>query len=299
MNYYDEIKNRLVYNEAYKKIKDYSKNRSDLKTYYEVGKLLVEAQGGETRAKYGDKLIKEYSIKLTNELGKGYTSSELKRMRQFYIFFQKGAALPHQISWSHIKELLPIKDNDAINYYISIVEKENISYRQLRERIKSKEYERLPKVTKNKLMAKEKLKPLDLVKNPIYIENTSKEISVREDILEDLIMEQLPSFLNQLGEGFAFIQRQYKLLMSAKDNYIDILLFNVEFNAYVVVELKVREVKKQDFGQVKIYMNYIDKNVKKENHDLTLGLIICKRDDGIYAEYYPDERIEVREVKLF
>ena len=179
------------------------------------------------------------------------------------------------------------------------VENSNLSKWDLRERIKSKEYERLPEETKNRLIVKEELKPLDLVKNPIYIENTKGLKDIKENILEDLIIEQLSCFLGQLGNDYAFIQRQYKVVMKGKDNYIDILLFNIEFNSYVVCELKVREVRKQDFGQLKIYMNYVDDKVRKENHDLTLGLIICKKDDGVYAKYYPDDRIKVIEFKIF
>ena len=117
MNYYNEIKEQLINNEITKRVKDYSKNKCDLETYYSVGKLLVEAQGGEERAKYGDKLIKEYSIKLTEELGKGYSIRSLKYMRQFYIF-QKRQPMVAQISWTHYTILLSIKDVDEIRYYI-------------------------------------------------------------------------------------------------------------------------------------------------------------------------------------
>ena len=162
-----------------------------------------------------------------------------------------------------------------------------------------KEYERIPEETKNKLIIKEDLKPLDLVKNPIYIKNTYSKDIVKEKALEDLLMEQLPEFLKQLGNNITFVDRQYKLPMMDKNNLIDLLLFNIDFNSYIVVDLKMREIKKQDFSQIKIYMEYIDKNIKKKEHNLTLGLIICKKDDGIYASYYPDDRIKVIEFKLF
>ena len=136
-NYYDEIKNELINNEVYKKVKDYSKNRNELSTYYNVGKLLIEAQGGEDRAKYGDGLIKEYSLKLSQEIGNKYNITTLKRMRQFYLIIEKGAAMRHQLSWSHYRELLPIGNINEINYYISVTEKNSLSVRQLRERIKS------------------------------------------------------------------------------------------------------------------------------------------------------------------
>ena len=148
MNYYNEIKNKLIDNEVYKRVKDYSKNRNDLSTYYEVGKLLIEAQGGEERAKYGDRLIKEYSERLYNELGKKYDITTLKRYRQFYLKIEKGAALRHQLSWTHYRELLTLDNVNELNYYVEITIEQNLSYRQLRERIKNKEYQRLDDNTK-------------------------------------------------------------------------------------------------------------------------------------------------------
>ena len=138
MNYYNQIKDVLINNEVYKKVKDYSKNKNELNSYYEVGKLLVEAQGGEARAKYGNQLIKEYSEKLTKELGKGYSTRSLKYMRQFYLYIQKGHAMNAQLSWTHYRILLKLSSKEEINYYIYITEKENLSYRKLNERIKSK-----------------------------------------------------------------------------------------------------------------------------------------------------------------
>ena len=136
MNYYNEIKNELINNEVNRKIKDYSKNRSDLNTYYNVGKMLSEAG-----KHYGEGIIKEYSKKLTNELGKGYNSSTLKRMRQFYLLIEKGAPLVHQLSWSQYQEIIVLKDYNEILYYIDICINNVVTKRQLRERIKSKEYE--------------------------------------------------------------------------------------------------------------------------------------------------------------
>ena len=122
MNYYNEIKKTFIKNEIYKKVKDYSKNKSDLNTYFEVGRLIVEAQGGEARAKYGNGLIKEYSIRLTKELGKGYDVFNLKRMRQFYLLFQKGGALRHQLynlTWIHYRVMLSLNDFKEIKYYMA------------------------------------------------------------------------------------------------------------------------------------------------------------------------------------
>ena len=293
MNYYKEIKNELINNEVYKRVKDYSKNKNELSTYYNVGKLLIEAQGGEDRAKYGDGLIKEYSKKLNDELGGKYNITTLKRMRQFYLIVEKGAPLAHQLTWSHYCELLSIKDINEINYYISISEKQNLSKRQLREKIKSKEYQRLDNNTKLKLINKEKTVVSDFIKNPIVIKNKYNidKGEVTEKILKKLILEDLDNFLKELGTGFSYIENEYKIKIGNTYNYIDLLLFNYIYNCFVVIELKVTELKKEHIGQIQIYMNYVDKNIKTINQDKTIGVIICKKDNGYYIEYSSDNRI--------
>ena len=293
MNYYNEIKNELINNEVYKSVKDYSKNKNELSTYYNVGKLLIEAQGGEDKAKYGNALIKEYSEKLTKEIGRGYTFSALSRMRQFYLLSEKIATLSQQLTWSHYCELLVFDNVDEINYYIKQTKIYNLSVRELREKIKSKEYQRLDDNTKLKLINKEETVVSDFIKNPIVIRNKyniDKE-SITEKILQRLILEDIPSFLKELGEGFTFVENEYKIKIGNTYNYIDILLFNYIYNCFVVIELKVTELKKEHIGQIQIYMNYVDKNIKTINQDKTIGVIICKKDNGYYIEYSSDNRI--------
>ena len=300
MNYYNEIKNKLIDNEVYKKVKDYSKNRNDLSTYYEVGKLLIKAQGGEERAKYGDNLIKEYSERLFNDTGRKYNITALKRIRQFYLVVEKGVPLAHQLTWSHYCELLPLKDINEINYYVKITIEQYLSKRQLRERIRNKEYQRLDDKTKLKLINKEEIDIKDNIKNPIIIKNKldiDKEI-VSEKILQRLILEDIPSFLEELGTGYSFIKNEYKIKLGERYNYIDLLLFNIEYNCYVVVELKVTELKKEHIGQIQIYMNYIDNSLRKLTQDKTIGLIICKKDNKYVIEYSSDKRILSREYEL-
>ena len=242
INYYDEIKNELVNNEITKKVKDYSKNRSDLTTYYNVGKLLSEAG-----KHYGEGIIKEYSKRLTNEFGTKFGITLLKRIRQFYIVIEKGATMSHQLSWSHYCELLPVNSIDKINYYIKITKEQNLSIRELRTKIKNNEYERLDESTKEKLKEKEELKVPDLVKNPIQIKNTSGNNEISEKVLQKFILEDIESFLKELGNGFCFIGSEYKIKIGDRYNYIDLLLFNYEFNCFVVVELKVTELKKKTY----------------------------------------------------
>ena len=300
MNYYNEIKNKLIDNEVYKRVKDYSKNRNDLSTYYEVGKLLIEAQGGEDRAKYGDGLIKEYSIKLTNEMGKKYDITILKRMRQFYLLILKGATMSHQLNWSHYVEILKFNDINEINYYIYITESYNLSVRELREKIKNKEYQRLDDNTKSKLVNKEELDIRDSIKNLIVIKDMlgiDKE-NISERILKDLILEDLDNFLLELGEGFTYIRNEYKIKIGNTYNYIDLLLFNYIYNCFIVIELKVCELKKEHIGQIEVYMNYIDKHIKSINQDKTIVIIISRRDNNYYIEYSSDNRILTREYIL-
>ena len=299
-NYYNEIKNEFINNEIYKRVKDYSKNRNELSTYYNVGKLLIEAQGGEDRAKYGDNLIKEYSERLTKELGKGYTFTALSRMRKFYLLCEKVASVAQQLSWSHYCELLPLKDINEINYYIDISVAQNLSYRQLREKIKNKEYQRLDDKTKLKLINKEEMDIGDNIKNPIIIKNKldiDKE-NISEKILQRLILEDISSFLKELGEGYSFIENEYKIKINNTYNYIDLLLFNIKYNCYVVVELKVTEIKKEHIGQIQIYMYYIDKHIKGITNNKTIGIIVARRDNHYYIEYSSDERIYTRNYEI-
>ena len=291
MNYYDKIKSEFISNQVYKNVKDYYKNRNDLMTYYNVGKLLIEAQGGEGRAKYGDGLIKEYSKKLIDELGKGYTVTSLKRMRQFYLIVQKGAPLEHQLSWSHYKLLLPLKDLDKIKYYIHQIINYNLSKRQLEQIIKSKEYERLDDNTKFKLVSKEKKQIQDYIKHPILIKNSMNIEEITEEVLEQLILNDMDSFLLELGEGFCYISHQYKIKIGDSYNYIDLLLYNIIYNCYVVVELKVTELKKEHIGQTQVYMNYINKNLKRVDQNNTIGIIVCKKENEFVMEYCSDSRI--------
>ena len=287
-NYYNEIKNELINNEIYKRVKDYSKNRNELSVYYNVGKLLSEAG-----KHYGEGIIKEYSRKLTIEIGSGYGISNLKRMRQFYLIVEKGVALPHQLSWSHILAILPINNINEINYYISISIEQNLSYRQLRKKIKSKEYQRPDDKTKLKLINKEETVVSNFIKNPIIIRNkynVDKE-HITEKILQKLILEDIEKFLLELGTGFSFIKSEYKIKIGSTYNYIDLLLFNYTYNCFVVIELKVTELKKEHIGQIEVYMNYVDKNIKIINQDKTIGVIICKKDNGYYIEYSSDSRI--------
>lgn len=295
MNYYNEIKNKIIDNEVYAKIKDYSRERNKVITYFEIGRLLTEAGG-----KYGDNIIDEYSKKLILEVGKKYNRRTLFRMKQFYNVFsnEKVSTMLTQLSWSHYLLLISLNDYNEIIYYIRVAKDNNLSQRQLQERIKNNEYKRLPIETRSKITNSKLLNIKDLVPNPILIKNKNNIDIINEKVLHQLILENIESFMKELGNGFCFIGSEYKIKIGDNFHKIDLLLFNIKYNSYVVVELKVCELRKEHIGQIEVYMNYIDKNIKKISQDKTIGIIICRKNNKYVIEYCSDNRIISREYEL-
>lgn len=292
MNYYNEIKNKIIDNEVYGRVKDYSKERNTVITYFELGKLLDEAG-----SRYGDNIINDYSKRLVVEFGKKYNERTLRRIRQYYRMFkdEKWSPVATKLSWRHYSELLSVKDENELVYYINVAYIRQLSKRELREIIRSNEYNRLLIETESKLLNKEILAIKDLIPNPILIKNKNNKEIITEKTLHNLILEDIESFMKELGNSFSFIGKEYKIKIDDRYNYIDLLFFNIEFNCYVVVELKVTELKKEHIGQIEIYMNYIDKNLRSLYHGNTVGTIICKRSNRYIIEYYSDSRIISRE----
>ena len=199
MNYYNKIKNELINNEINRAIKNYSINRSDLNSYYNVGKMLSEAD-----KHYGEGIIKEYSKKLKLDLNKNYSVRLLYRMLKYYNFVskEKVPTVSAKLSWNHYDEILRFDDISKITYYIKISEEQNLSIRQLRNRIKSNEYERLPESAKNKIINKVESNIVDFVKNPILIKNSNKYNIFSEKVLKKLILENTSTFIKELDTGY-------------------------------------------------------------------------------------------------
>ena len=295
MNYYNEIKNKIIDNEIFEKVKDYSKERNTIITYFEIGRLLNEAGG-----KYGDNIIDEYSKKLVIEVGKKYNRRTLFRMKQFYNVFsnEKVSPLVTQLIWTHCLILISIKDIDEIYYYALQVKNRTLSKRELEEIIKNEEYNRLSNEAKSKIYNERKLELKDLVPNPILIKNKNNIEIATEKALHKLIFENIESFMNELGNSFSFIGSEYKIKIGDNYHKIDLLLFNIKYNCYVVVELKVTEFKVEYISQVQKYMNYIDKNLKEINNNNTIGILICKKENKFVIEYCSDDRIIVRKYQV-
>lgn len=294
-NYYNNIKQYLIDNEVYARVKDYSKEKHNLVTHYEVGKLLYEAGN-----RYGEDIIGNYAKKLVVEVGKKHNPRTLRRMRQLYVFFenQKWSPLGTKLSISHVRELFCLKDINEINYYSYICINENLTRDDLKSRIKLNEYQRLDNATKNKLIKKDKHNAVDFVKNPIFIKNNLHINDISEKVLQRLILEDISSFMKELGNGFSFIDNEYKIKIGDNYNYIDLLLYNIKYKCYVVIELKVIKLSYNHIGQIQMYMNYIDKNIKGIDDNKTVGIIIYKENNKYVIDYCSDNRVIAREFEL-
>ena len=292
MNYYDEVNSYVKKVEIGKAIRETNANMELVECYWNVGRLIVEAQGGKEKAKYGNELIKTWAEKLTEEYGKGYNYTNLSRFRQFYLAFPIVAQLGQQLSWTIIRTILPIKDENKRNYYINLCIANNLSKRELEKEIKSNSYERLEyKPDKIDVVVSTKVPAIvNNFKNPILLELKDKEIKSESD-LEKLIYSQLSYVFLQLGKGFTWVGNQYKVSDGNKNYFIDMLLYNVKYNCYVVVEIKCRKLKKEDKGQVEFYMNLVDNFVKEPSNNPTIGIIITKDQDKFVANFVRSEKV--------
>ena len=303
MNYYKEIKNLIEEKEVNDKVRYLENNKETIKTYYEIGRLLIKAQGGEEKAKYGDGLIKKWSEKLTKEYGNGYSEKNLKRMRKFYIYFknEKRSTLLTQLSWSHWNYILSFNNENERNYYINRCIQNNLSVRGLINEIKTKSFDRLSYADKKniKLITDKEtsLDIKDMIHDPILI-NIDDNEKISEKVLKKYILKELEHFFLELGTGFTFVGSEYKLSYDNKNYYVDLLLFNYKLNRFIVCELKLDSVNARDIGQTLNYIKIIDKTLKEKNHKNTIGIIVSKRNDKFILEYVSDLDIMLTTYKL-
>ena len=270
---------------------DYFKNKDLVNNYFEIGKLLIEAQGGEEHDTYGNKLIKTWSVELTEKFGKGYDASNLRRFRQFYSEFKMCGPLGHILTWTNIRLLLPIKNENKRNYYINMCIKKNLSKRALEKEIKNNAFERLSLADKEniKLISdkNEVLTIKDTLKDPVLITINEDLDNVSEEKLAKIIRKELEIFLLELGHGYAYIGKEVRM----GESYCDLLFFNYEFNCFVVIELKTRKIKKEDIGQLEYYVNYVDENMKKESFNPTIGVLVAKEGNYLVMKYCTNKNI--------
>ena len=292
-DYLYNIKTEIINGNAKVAAKNYQINNVKLTMNYNIGKELAEAG-----KHYGEGIVKKYAKELTEEFGKGYTYSELNRMIKYYVMVQKLGPLAPILTWSHYLKLLVLNDINEIKYYINITKRDNLSKRALAERIKSDEYGRLSTEAKEKILNKEELSLIQSVPSPIVlVPNKSYEVYT-EKILQEIIYENLDSFMKQLGGGYFYVGREYKLNIGDKKNYIDYLLYNYKMNCFCVIEIKAREYRKTDYGQIKTYMNYVNEHLKTITQNNTIGTIITKSVNNFEAHYVKDNQVTIVEFKI-
>ena len=290
-DYKNELIKLVERTEVNKGYHDYFKNKDLVNNYFEIGRLLVEAQGGEEHNKYGNKLIKPWSIELTEKYGKGYNYTNLCRFRQFYIIFNKIAPVGQFLTWTNIKILLPIKNVNKRNYYINMCIKKNLSKRELEKEIENSAFERLSLADKEniKLISdkKEILTIKDTLKDPVLIPINEDLDNISEEKLAKIIRKELEIFLLELGCGYTYAGKEVRM----GESYCDLLFFNYEFNCFVVIELKTRKIKKEDIGQLEYYINYVDENMKKESFNPTIGVLVAKEGNYLVMKYCTNKNI--------
>ncbi len=279
-NFYEEVKD--VLEQARKKI--YRNIQSEMvQAYWQIGKMIVERQGGETRAKYGDGLIKELSIKMTEDFGKGFTESNIRYMRAFYILFPNRHALRGELSWTHYRLLLSLNDKNAINFYIKETIEGNWSTRQLEREIGTFSYQRYiaskgnHDIIDDTAKKEEPINPKDIIKDPYVLEfaGLKADSSFYEKDLESALITHLNEFLLELGNGFAFVARQKRFDMYGRNFYVDLVLYNYKLKCFVLIDLKRGDLTHQDIGQMQMYVNYYTRELMELGDNPPIGIVLC------------------------
>lgn len=269
-------------------------NTEMLRAYFDIGRKIVEEeQKGETRAGYGEKLLEKVSNELFNEFGRGFDASNLRRMRRFYLVYQKWETVSPKLSWSHYCEFLKIEDRFKRTYFENYALNENLSVRDLKRQIHSLHYERLlMSRDKKDLLAYERRgnvpsKSEELIKDPYVLEflGLSEEAVYTEREFETKILDYLQKFLLELGQGFSFVARQKRFSIDNNHFYIDLLLYNIHLRCYVVIELKTAKFRHEDAGQMNFYLNYVKRELNKEGDSVPIGVILCTERDSVQAQF--------------
>ena len=289
MNYYEQVENLIKNNEVNKKVRALQDNSEALYTYWNIGRLIIEAQGGKKRAKYGDGLIKEWGCKLSEKYGKNYDGPSLRRARMFYLEFPICGSLNHKLTWTHYRYILPIKNENERNYYINRVILDNLSVRDLKREIKNKSFDRLSYADKENVKIINNIDTTlsikDMIKDPIILKSNIDQNEINEKAIHKYIISLLEDKFLELGTGFALVGHEYKIVISNNTYHIDLLFYNYKLNAFIVVEVKTRAVKPQDIGQLQFYVSYIENNLKDNNHNKTIGILIVKKKNKYVIEY--------------
>lgn len=268
-------------------------NTEMLNLYWNIGKIIMEIQQGDERASYGDAVLEKLSEKLTNEFGRGFSIINLRRMRKFYCLFKIRSTVLTELSWSHYLELIRIDEENKRNFYLRESINSNWSVRELQRQIGSLLYERLT-LSKDK----EKVVELsqqgqvlrtgkDLVKDPFVLEflDIKGNTEYLESDLEKNILEHLKEFLLELGKGFMFVGRKKRITLDDTHFYPDLVFYNRLLKCFVIIDLKMGEITHQDIGQMQMYVNYYDRDVKSDDENQTVGILLSTKKNETIVKY--------------
>lgn len=290
LNFYNQIKEILVNarSQVYA-----AANSAMVQAYWSIGKSIYEQQGKSERAEYGQQLLQDLSHQLTNDFGKGFTPSNLRNMRQFYLTFPNRYALRNNLSWTHYRMLMRIENEKARNFYLDECEKANWSTRQLERQINSFFYERLFSSQNKKAISQEIMKlepgktPEDVIRDPYILEflGVKQNADIYEKDLENALLSELQNFLLELGRGFSFVARQKHIDLDGEHFYIDLVFYNYILKCFVLIDLKTGKLTHQDIGQMDTYIRLFDDVQKGEDDNPTIGIILCSEKNESIAKY--------------
>ena len=295
--------NDIEFNSIFNNIKDlvinsrnkvYSTiNTEMLNLYWNIGKIIMEIQQGDERANYGDALLDKLSQKLTNEFGKGFSTRNLRTMRKFYLMYPIWQTVSSKLSWSHYLELIKIEEKPKRNFYLNECINSRWSVRELQRQKNSLLYERLVlSVNKEKIRElSEKGQILktskDLVKDPFVLEflDIKENTNYLESDLEKNILKHLKEFLLELGKGFSYVGNQVRLTLEEDHFYPDLVFYNRLLKCFVIIDLKIGKVTHQDIGQMQMYVNYYDREIKQEGENKTIGILLSTDKNETIVKY--------------
>lgn len=270
-------------------------NTATIDAYWQVGKYIVEyEQQGKARAEYGKGVIQRLSKRLMAEYGGGFTTTNLKVMRRFYLLYPKGHTVCDELSWSHYRHLIKVENEAARNYYMSECVAENWSVRQLERQINTMFYERmLASRDKDKVKAEiqtsapKTMTPREIIRDPFILEflGIKQGEHFLEGDLEQMLISKLQHFLLELGRGYSFVARQKRITLDGQHFYIDLVFYNIPARCYVLIDLKIDTLAHQDLGQMQMYVNYYTRNLMNPGDNPPVGIVLCAEKNDAVVEY--------------
>jgi predicted nuclease of restriction endonuclease-like (RecB) superfamily len=296
---YDDIRNIL--NVSRKKAKQ-AVNANMVEAYWNIGRLIVDFQGGEESAEYGTSLMEDISNRLTTEYGAGFDKTNLRRMRKFYLVYRNRDTLCHDLSWSHYRALLKVDNEQARLFYEDECKKSGWGVRELSRQINSFYFERLlaskdkSAVIENMQDASKETQPTEIIKDPYVLEflGINKFEKLYERDLEEQLINHLQEFLLELGRGFSFVGRQKRFHIDDQDYFIDLVFYNYILKCFVLIDLKVGELKHQDIGQMQMYVNYYTREMMNDGDNQPIGIILCAdKSDAVVKYTLPEDNKQI------